>query len=303
MTPPNNKKKELGKGLRALLSNIEQTNNVETKKEMVKTLTSTTSAIPVEEIEVNPFQPRIEFDNEALMDLAKSIKVHGLIQPVTVRAMGDSKYQIISGERRWRASKMAGLKEVPAYVRVANDQEMLEMALIENIQRADLNAIEIAISYQRLMDECALTHEALADRVGKNRSTVTNYVRLLKLPPEIQTGIKSGEFSMGHARSLAGIDDMVRQLHLYKKAVSDHLSVRQLEQLVKDSTNSKSGQEKIQELPRDNEINRITKELSKIMGVKISIKRDAKGKGMVQIPFSSDVEFNSIYDLLKELED
>lgn len=198
---------------------------------------------------------------------------------------------------------MAGLKEVPAYVRVANDQEMLEMALIENIQRADLNAIEIAISYQRLMDECALTHEALADRVGKNRSTVTNYVRLLKLPPEIQTGIKSGEFSMGHARSLAGIDDMVRQLHLYKKAVSDHLSVRQLEQLVKDSTNSKSGQEKIQELPRDNEINRITKELSKIMGVKISIKRDAKGKGMVQIPFSSDVEFNSIYDLLKELED
>ena len=303
MTPPNNKKKELGKGLRALLSNIEQTNNVETKKEMVKTLTSTTSAIPVEEIEVNPFQPRIEFDNEALMDLAKSIKVHGLIQPVTVRAMGDSKYQIISGERRWRASKMAGLKEVPAYVRVANDQEMLEMALIENIQRADLNAIEIAVSYQRLMDECALTHEALADRVGKNRSTVTNYVRLLKLPPEIQTGIKSGEFSMGHARSLAGIDDMVRQLHLYKKAVSDHLSVRQLEQLVKDSTNSKSGQEKIQELPRDNEINRITKELSKIMGVKISIKRDAKGKGMVQIPFSSDVEFNSIYDLLKELED
>ena len=303
MTPPNNKKKELGKGLRALLSNIEQTNNVETKKEMVKTLTSTTSAIPVEEIEVNPFQPRIEFDNEALMDLAKSIKVHGLIQPVTVREMGDSKYQIISGERRWRASKMAGLKEVPAYVRVANDQEMLEMALIENIQRADLNAIEIAISYQRLMDECALTHEALADRVGKNRSTVTNYVRLLKLPPEIQTGIKSGEFSMGHARSLAGIDDMVRQLHLYKKAVSDHLSVRQLEQLVKDSTNSKSGQEKSQEQPRDNEINRITKELSKIMGVKISIKRDAKGKGMVQIPFSSDVEFNSIYDLLKELED
>lgn len=303
MTPPNNKKKELGKGLRALLSNIEQTNNVETKKEMVKTLTSTTSAIPVEEIEVNPFQPRIEFDNEALMDLAKSIKVHGLIQPVTVRAMGDSKYQIISGERRWRASKMAGIKEIPAYVRVANDQEMLEMALIENIQRADLNAIEIAISYQRLMDECALTHEALADRVGKNRSTVTNYVRLLKLPPEIQTGIKSGEFSMGHARSLAGIDDMVRQLHLYKKAVSDHLSVRQLEQLVKDSTNSKSGQEKSQEQPRDNEISRITKELSKIMGVKISIKRDAKGKGMVQIPFSSDVEFNSIYDLLKELED
>lgn len=303
MTPPNNKKKELGKGLRALLSNIEQTNNAETKKEMVKTLTSTTSAIPVEEIEVNPFQPRIEFDNEALMDLAKSIKVHGLIQPVTVRAMGDSKYQIISGERRWRASKMAGIKEIPAYVRVANDQEMLEMALIENIQRADLNAIEIAISYQRLMDECALTHEALADRVGKNRSTVTNYVRLLKLPPEIQTGIKSGEFSMGHARSLAGIDDMVRQLHLYKKAVSDHLSVRQLEQMVKDSTNSKSGQEKSQEQPRDNEINRITKELSKIMGVKISIKRDAKGKGMVQIPFSSDVEFNSIYDLLKELED
>ena len=297
-----NKKKELGKGLRALLSNIETTSNVETKKEMVKTLTSSSNTIAVEEIEVNPFQPRIEFDNEALMDLAKSIKVHGLIQPVTVRSMGDSKYQIISGERRWRASKMAGLKEVPAYVRIANDQEMLEMALIENIQRADLNAIEIAISYQRLMDECALTHEALADRVGKNRSTVTNYVRLLKLPPEIQTSLKSGEFSMGHARALAGLDDIVKQLHIYKKAVADQMSVRQLEQFVKSQSASTSSSTKSSDLPNDNEINRIIKELSKIMGVKISIRRDAKGKGWVQIPFTSDIEFNSIYDLLKELE-
>ena len=298
-----NKKKELGKGLRALLSNIETTSNVETKKEMVKTLTSSSSTIAVEEIEVNPFQPRTEFDNEALMDLAKSIKVHGLIQPVTVRSMGDSKYQIISGERRWRASKMAGLKEVPAYVRIANDQEMLEMALIENIQRADLNAIEIAISYQRLMDECALTHEALADRVGKNRSTVTNYVRLLKLPPEIQTSLKSGEFSMGHARALAGLDDIVKQLFIYKKAVADQMSVRQLEQFVKSQSASTPSSNSSNDTPNDNEINRIIKELSKIMGVKISIRRDTKGKGWVQIPFTSDVEFNSIYDLLKELED
>lgn len=293
----------MGKGLRALLSNIETTTSPENKTELVKTLTSTTSSLPIDEIEVNPFQPRIEFESEALMELAKSIKVHGLIQPITVRAMGDSKYQLISGERRWRASRMAGLKEIPAYVRIANDQEMLEMALIENIQRSDLNAIEIAISYQRLMDECALTHEALADRLGKNRSTVTNYVRLLKLPPEIQSSIKSGDFSMGHARTLAGMDDVVRQLHVYKKAIADHMSVRQLEQFVRQQ--NEGGQTtpaKTADQHNDNEVNRITKELSKLMGVKISIKRDNKGKGFIQIPFSSDIEFNSIYDLLKELE-
>ncbi|MBK8387977.1 MAG: ParB/RepB/Spo0J family partition protein [Saprospiraceae bacterium] len=302
---PTNKKKELGKGLRALLSNIENTNNIDTKKEIVRTLNSSVASILIDEVEVNPFQPRVEFENEALMELAKSIKVHGLIQPITVRAMGDSKYQLISGERRWRASRMAGLNEIPAYVRVANDQEMLEMALIENIQRSDLNAVEIAISYQRLMDECNLTHEALSERVGKNRSTVTNYVRLLKLPPEIQNSVKSGELSMGHARSIAGLEDIVRQLQFYKKAINEHLSVRQLEQLVKDNNQVKDRSDaKNLSTPeiQNAEINRIIKDLSKIIGVKINIKRDQKGKGVLQIPFSSDKEFNSIYDLLKELD-
>lgn len=302
---PTNKKKELGKGLRALLSNIENTNNIDTKKEIVRTLNSSVASILIDEVEVNPFQPRVEFENEALMELAKSIKVHGLIQPITVRSMGDSKYQLISGERRWRASRMAGLNEIPAYVRVANDQEMLEMALIENIQRSDLNAVEIAISYQRLMDECNLTHEALSERVGKNRSTVTNYVRLLKLPPEIQNSVKSGELSMGHARSIAGLEDIVRQLQFYKKAINEHLSVRQLEQMVKDNNQNKDrGEVKNQTTPeiQNAEINRIVKDLSKIIGVKINIKRDQKGKGVLQIPFSSDKEFNSIYDLLKELD-
>ena len=302
---PTNKKKELGKGLRALLSNIENTNNIDTKKEIVRTLNSSVASILIDEVEVNPFQPRVEFENEALMELAKSIKVHGLIQPITVRAMGDSKYQLISGERRWRASRMAGLNEIPAYVRVANDQEMLEMALIENIQRSDLNAVEIAISYQRLMDECNLTHEALSERVGKNRSTVTNYVRLLKLPPEIQNSVKSGELSMGHARSIVGLEDIVRQLQFYKKAINEHLSVRQLEQLVKDNNQVKDRSDaKNLSTPeiQNAEINRIIKDLSKIIGVKINIKRDQKGKGVLQIPFSSDKEFNSIYDLLKELD-
>jgi ParB family transcriptional regulator, chromosome partitioning protein len=298
-----NKKKELGKGLRALLTNIEQTKNVEVKKEIVKELNTNTANVSIEDIEANPYQPRVEFDNDLLMDLARSIKVHGLIQPITLRSLGGNKYQIISGERRFRASKMAGLKEVPAYVRTANDQEMLEMALIENIQRADLNAIEIAISYQRLIDECNLTHESLSDRVGKNRSTVTNYIRLLKLNPEIQTAIKAGTISMGHARALVGVEDLLKQMYAYKKVVSESLSVRQLEQLLKEEIKSSTSEVSSANTQNVNpEITRITKELSKILGAKVTIKRDQKGKGSFTLPFSNDKEFNSIYDLLKELE-
>lgn len=298
-----NKKKELGKGLRALLSNIENTSKtVEERKEAVKELTSTVAMISIEDIEVNPFQPRTEFDSDELMDLARSIKVHGLVQPLTLRSLSGGKYQIISGERRFRASKMSGLKEIPAYIRVANDQEMLEMALIENIQRSDLNAIEIAISYQRLMDECSLTHEALSDRIGKNRSTVTNYTRLLKLPPEIQNSVKSNQLSMGHARVLAGLEDVGYQLSLYKKIVAEHLSVRQTEALGKVGSAQPNGKDTPNITIENAEIVRITKELSKIFGTKISIKRDNKGKGQLVVPFGNDKEFNSIYDLLKELE-
>jgi ParB family chromosome partitioning protein len=228
-----NKKNEVSKGLRSLLSNIEKTNNPAERSQLVKELTGSVATISPELIEVNPFQVRTEFDNEQLLELAQSIKTSGLIQPITVRSVGGNKYQLISGERRLRAAKMAGIKEIPAYIRVANDQEMLEMALVENIQRADLNALEIAISYQRLMDECSITHEQLSDRVGKNRSTVTNYVRLLKLPAQIQASVKSGELSMGHARALAGIDNLALQLRVFKETTQQSLSVRALEQLIK----------------------------------------------------------------------
>lgn len=296
-------KKELGKGLRALLSNIENTSNIQEKKEAIRELNSTIAMISTESVEVNPFQPRAEFDSEELMELAKSIKVHGLIQPITVRSMGGVTFQLISGERRLRASKMAGLKEIPAYIRVANDQEMLEMALIENIQRSNLNAIEIAISYQRLMEECNLTHEAMSERIGKTRSTVTNYVRLLKLPPEIQNAIKTDEISMGHARAIAGIEDVGNQLFAFRKTISEHLSVRALENMLKENKTADKQSVKSEKTPIENaEITRISRELSKVLGVRINIKRDTKGKGHFQIPFGSDVEFNSIYDLLKELE-
>ncbi len=301
-----NKKKELGKGLRALLTNIENTKSPEVKKEIVKELNTNVAMIALEDIEVNPFQPRTEFDAEELMELARSIKIHGLIQPVTLRSLDGTKYQLISGERRFRASKMSGLREIPSYIRTANDQEMLEMALIENIQRSDLNAIEIAISYQRLIDECTLTHETLSERVGKNRSTVTNYIRLLKLPPEIQNSIKSNTISMGHARALAGVDDLLKQIQAYKKTISESLSVRQLEAYLKENKPEGSSIEsdiiKEKSIPVNAEINRISHELSDLFGVKIQIQRNPQGKGAINIPFKSDEEFNKIYELFKEIE-
>jgi ParB family chromosome partitioning protein len=296
-----NKKQEVSKGLRSLLSNIEKTHSPVEKKQLVKDLTNTIAMISPEFIEVNPFQPRTEFDPEQLMELAKSIKVSGLIQPVTVRSMGGNQFQLISGERRLRASKMAGLAEIPAYVRVANDQEMLEMALVENIQRADLNALEVAISYQRLMDECQLTHEALSARVGKDRSTVTNYVRLLKLPAQIQAAVRDGQLSMGHARALAGIENLALQLSVFKECVEKTLSVRGLEQLIKsyDSTGKhEEGSKKVQVTPMSPEIRKISDKISHTLGTRVDIKRDGTGKGTITIHFSSDKLFNQVSDLL-----
>lgn len=297
-----NKRNEVSKGLRSLLSNIEKTNNPTERSQLVRELTNSIAFISPEMIEVNPYQPRTEFDADQLMDLAKSIKISGLIQPITVRAMGGNKYQLISGERRLRASKMAGIKEVPAYVRVANDQEMLEMALVENIQRADLNALEIAISYQRLMDECNLTHEALSDRVGKDRSTVTNYVRLLKLPAQIQSSIKDGAISMGHARALAGIDNIALQLKVYKDVIDQGLSVRALEQVIKSFNTSKSSNNTSQKPVEaySAEIKKIKDEISHALGSKVDIKRDHAGKGSITITFSSDDQLNSIVDFLRK---
>ena len=189
--------------------------------------------ISVEHIEANPYQPRTHFDQEALQELAESIKIQGIIQPVTLRQLGTNSYQLISGERRLQASKLAGLETIPAYIRKADDQQMLEMALIENIQRENLNAIEIALSYQRLLSECNLRQEELGDRVGKNRRTVTNYLRLLKLPPDVQIGLRDAEISMGHARALIGLDDPKAQVELFRKIVAEELSVRKVEELVR----------------------------------------------------------------------
>ena len=294
------KKKELGKGLRALLTNIENTpNNTPEKSNLVKELTNSIAFIPLANIEVNPFQPRTEFDPTELEELSHSIKVHGLIQPITVRSLGGDQYQLISGERRLRASKMAELVEVPAYIRVANDQEMLEMALIENIQRSELNAIEIAISYQRLQEECNLTHELLSDRVGKNRSTVTNYLRLLKLTPEIQSSIRSGEISMGHARALVGISDLTIQLMVFKKLQADQLSVRELEYYIRSLQERPEPVTKSSPAELHPEVKKITTELSQKFGSKVQISRAKDGKGQITIKFGSDDEFNRLYDLLR----
>lgn len=297
------KKNELGKGLRALLSNIEESSTPKEKEIIVKELSSNISYVRLEDIETNPFQPRVEFDTEELLELAKSIKVHGLIQPITVRSLGGQKFQLISGERRLRASKMAGITEIPCFIRIANDQEMLEMALIENIQRSELNAIEIAISYQRLLDECQLTHESLSERVGKNRSTVTNYIRLLKLPPEIQNGIKSGQISMGHARVLAGINSIAQQLNLFKKCIEEQWSVRTLEQRANES--NQDTKDKVKKVAADihPEIARIENELSGIFGRKITIDRKSNGSGKMVIGFKNDEDFNYIYEILTNKND
>lgn len=290
-----NKKKEVSKGLRSLLSNIERTNNPEERSQLVKELTNNTNNIPIESIEVNPFQPRSEFDESALQELAKSIAHSGLIQPITVRSVGGNKYQLISGERRLRASKLAGLKEIPAYIRVANDQEMLEMALVENIQRADLNALEIAISYQRLMEECNLTHEAMAERIGKDRSTITNYVRLLKLPATIQSGIKENKITMGHARALAGIDNIAFQLQLFNQVVNQQLSVRALEQLIKSTTtHSITKKTNITDKAVQIELQNLTQKLKRSLGTNTVIKRNNNGLGTIVIHFESDSELNRI---------
>lgn len=226
------KRTEIGKGLGALFQKIDPNIEVD-KKELVTELSNTVTEIPLENIEANPFNPRVEFDEETLEELSASIKLHGLIQPITVRHIGGMKFQLISGERRLRASKMAGLETVPAYVRIADDDAILELALIENIQRQDLNAIEIATTYERLMEELKLTHDTLSKRVGKKRSTVTNYMRLLKLPANIQASIKAEEVTMGHARALVNIEDIGLQALLCKEIVERGISVRQVEQYVK----------------------------------------------------------------------
>ncbi len=290
------KKKELGLGIRALLGNHSLENPEENQK-IVKALSSATAMIPISQIKANPGQPRKDFDEEALNELASSIKAHGIIQPLTLRSTGADSYEIISGERRFRASQLAGLEEVPAYVRIANDQELLEMALIENIQREDLNPLEVAITYSRLMSEFELTHEAMAERVGKKRSTITNALRLLELPPSIQTGLRTGQISAGHAKALQGLDTVDQQIALFQKIIKEKLSVRETEKAVK-FKNIKSSKSQAKELSI--EYRDVQRNLRKQLGAKVDIKMKGRNKGQIVIPFSDTEEFNRLLEIIEE---
>ncbi|NOS91955.1 MAG: ParB/RepB/Spo0J family partition protein, partial [Cyclobacteriaceae bacterium] len=251
-------------------------------------------------IETNPFQPRQHFDQEALKELSESIQVHGIIQPITVRKLARNQYQLISGERRFQASKLAGLTSIPAYVRSADDQQMLEMALIENIQRENLNPIEISLSYQRLITECNLKQEELGERVGKNRSTVTNYLRLLKLPPDIQIALRDNKISMGHARAIINVDNPDSQLFIFKKILSEDLSVRKVEELARELLSKKQSPETVKTEANGvtKEINNLQSRLSSHFGTKVSVKSDGK-RGDIRIPFLSIEDLNRILDILK----
>jgi ParB family chromosome partitioning protein len=290
------KKQALGRGLSALLKETSADINSASDKNAEK-LVGSIVEIELKDIEVNPFQPRTYFDEEALNELANSIKELGVIQPITVRKLEGNKFQLVSGERRFRASKLVGNTTVPAYIRLANDQEMLEMALVENIQRKNLDPIEVALSYQRLIDEIQLTQEQLSVRVGKKRSTVTNYLRLLKLDPIIQTGMRDGFISMGHGRALISVETSENQLNIYTKIVKDKLSVRQTEALVKNLKEGTTTEKTKKQTP--NFVKESISELNSFFGNKIAISVNAKGKGKMTIPFASEEDFNRIKNLLK----
>ena len=290
------KKQVLGRGLSALLQDSTKDISSANDKNADK-IVGNIIEIKIESITANPFQPRTHFNEEALKELADSIKELGIIQPITVRKLSGNNFQLVSGERRFRASKMVGLKTIPAYVRIANDQEMLEMALVENIQRKDLDPIEVALSYQRLIDEIKLTQDKLSQRVGKKRSTVTNYLRLLKLDPIVQTGMRDGFISMGHGRALINIEDPNTQINIYKKVLNNGLSVRQTEQLVKQTR-----------LPKTNKTTKVIQpdfvkdsidSLSEFFGNTVQVKITGKGKGSIQIPFNSMDDFIRIKKLLE----
>ena len=291
MTTPN-KKRGLGRGLDAILQSPET--DITSADISGNYVAGAIAQIEIDKIETNPFQPRTDFDETALQELSESIKNQGVIQPVTVRKMGYDKYQLISGERRLRASKMAGLKTIPVFIRVANDEQMLEMALIENIHRENLNAIEVAISYQRLIEECELTQDKLSEKVGKDRSTVANFLRLLKLPAEIQIAIRDGYITMGHARALVNINDKAKQLIILKRIIDEDLSVRQVEMLAREKVTKKPKSI----VPESYKIQAETLSKALKMGVKVS--RDSKGKGSLTINFKNDEEFEKLIDFINK---
>ena len=294
------KKRALGKGLSALLKNPDT--DITTNESIANTnqVVGSVSEIKIEQIEVNPFQPRTDFDQDALQELAISIKELGIIQPLTVRKLGYDKFQLISGERRFRASQLAGLKTVPVYVRIANDQAMLEMALVENIQREQLNPVEIALSYQRLIDECKLTQEKMSERVGKKRSTLTNYLRLLKLPAEILAALRDESISMGHARALVNVKNQDTQINIFRDAINNSFTVREIEQVVKDfgdSSYTKKSRKRSKTLPSF-EHQKLANDISNKIGKDVKLKVSKSGKGKIEIPFNSNDDLHQIISQL-----
>jgi len=297
------RKEALGKGIRALLSVMdEDTEVLKINENDEDSIINTVPKIPLDYIEVNPFQPRADFDENALLELSKSIRIHGVIQPITVRKVGDKKYQLIAGERRLRASKMAGAEDIPAYIRMADDQEALEIALIENIQREDLNAMEIAINYKRLIDDCSLTHESLGDRLGKDRSTVTNYLRLLKLPPEIQQALKARFISMGHARSIIGVPEIEKQLYIFKEIENKGLSVRKTEEMVRllnTGTIRPKENKRNEATPLPTAYKSVQNKLMDIFETKVKLKKSREDKGEIVIPFYSQADLNRLLAIIE----
>lgn len=306
MSQPTNKKRAagkeaLGKGIRSLLQNMDNdlTKPVASLDKKRTAANTGIERIPLQKIEINPLQPRQDFNEEALKELSDSIRQHDLIQPITVSLLSNNKYRLISGERRFRASKMAGLKDIPVYIRQTNDDALLELALLENVQREDLNAIEISLSMERLMAECDLTQEELATRLSKNRSTVANYLRLLKLPPDVQVAVRNGTLSMGHAKTLISLPTVEKQLFVFKEIVQQQLSVRQAEALVrKVNANTKKKPTVPNNLPPA--YRKVEDNLTSHFSTRVKLKRNSKGSGTIVLDFYSDDELNHIIDLMMQ---
>ncbi len=300
MTTPNKKNDALGKGIRSLLQNIDADlkTTAGTLKTDVVEKTTAVSRIPLDQIEVNPKQPRKDFDETALSELAASIKMHDIIQPLTVSLMANGKYRLIAGERRFRASRIAGLKDVPVYIRQANDTQLLELALLENLQRENLNAIEIAISYKRLMDDLEYTQEQVAERMGKERSTVTNYIRLLKLPPDIQVAVRNAVISMGHARALINVDVVDKQLFVFNEIKSKGLSVRQTEDLVRKIYTPGTAVKTSVKSSLPPAFKKIEDNLASQFATKVKLTHNKKGHGSILLEYYSLEELNSLLDKL-----
>ena len=296
MTNPKQNKEALGKGIRSLLQSIDadlKTGSGQLKTTVVENATSS-NRIPVDEIEPNPKQPRRDFDEQSLQELANSIKLHDIIQPVTVSKLPSGKYRLITGERRWRAAKMAGIKDIPAYLRHANDSQLLELALLENLQREDLNAMEISFSYKRMMEELDYTQEQVAERMGKDRSTVANFIRLLKLPPDIQLAVRSGELSMGHARALINVDAVDKQLFIFKEIKEKELSVRQTEALVRNLYKQSGAVKKSSKTHLPPSFQRIEDKLASHFSTRVKLRHSRNGSGQIILDYYSPEELNKI---------